>query len=173
MLIAGMACLLILRPDAKCFPRLQSVLVYPEAFWVHHPEPDELGLVSDDPELNIGESWEDTRVILSWEDVEAALAGDAVNVAVHEFAHQLDAGEGAPQLPDYSRWSAVMQAAYKELCDKGSPVLDDYGSEGPGEFFAVATEAYFQSGSQLKAHHAALYELLRDFYRLETAESGL
>ncbi|MGH8562496.1 MAG: zinc-dependent peptidase, partial [Nevskiales bacterium] len=66
VLIAGLACLLVLRPDAKVFPRLRSVLIYPEAFWVHHPEPDELGLVSDEPELQIGESWSAARVILSW-----------------------------------------------------------------------------------------------------------
>jgi Mlc titration factor MtfA (ptsG expression regulator) len=55
------------------------------------------------------------------------------------------------------------------LCDKGSPVLDDYGTEGPGEFFAVATEAYFQGGRELKRHHRELYELLKDYYLLETA----
>ena len=173
VLIAGMACLLILRPNAKVYPRLRSVLVYPEAFWVRHQEPDELGLVDDEPELTLGESWSGTRVILSWQDVQAALAGDEVNVVAHEFAHQLDdenpASEGAPLLPEYSRWSRVMQAAFDELCGSGSPVLDDYGAEGPGEFFAVATEAYFQRGAALKRHHAELYALLRDYYLIETA----
>jgi Mlc titration factor MtfA (ptsG expression regulator) len=175
VLIAGLAGLLVLRPDARPYPRLRSILVYPEAFWVHHPEPDELGLVSDEPQLQIGESWSETRVVLSWEDVQAALAGDAVNVVAHEFAHQLDdegGGEGAPRLRDYARWSQVMRAAYDELREQGSPVLDDYGAEGPGEFFAVATEAYFQRGAELKAQHPELYGLLRDYYRLETAHPG-
>ncbi|MGH8453544.1 MAG: zinc-dependent peptidase, partial [Nevskiales bacterium] len=72
-------------------------------------------------------------------------------------------------LKDYSRWSQVMRDSYEALCGQGSPVLDDYGAEGPGEFFAVATEAYFQRGAELKAHHAALYALLRDYYQIETA----
>lgn len=169
VLIAGIATLLVLRPNAQVYPQLRSILVYPRAFWVRHHEPDEDGLVYEDEVLQLGESQDWGRVILSWEDVEAALAGDPVNVAAHEFAHQLDTGEGAPDLPEYARWSKVMQAAYDELVEHGSKVLDDYGSEGPAEFFAVATESYFQRGARLHQHHPDLYALLRDFYLLETA----
>jgi MtfA peptidase len=174
VLVAGMACLLILRPDARVYPGLRSVLLYPTAFWVRHEEPDDTGLVYEDEVLQVGESQEWGRVILSWEDVEAALEGDPVNVPAHEFAHQLNEEsphEGAPRLADYARWSQVMGAAYEELCARGSPVLDDYGTEGPGEFFAVATEAYFQSGRELRRHHRDLYELLRDYYLLETGRA--
>ena len=154
VLVAGMAGLLILREDARVYPDLRSVLLYPTAFWVRHQEPDDIGLVYEDEVLQVGESQEWGRVILSWEDVEAALDGDPVNVPAHEFAHQLDdeapGHDGAPLLADYTRWSKVMTAAYEELCDAGSPVLDDYGTEGPSEFFAVATEAYFQRGRELK-----------------------
>ncbi|MCI0749838.1 MAG: zinc-dependent peptidase [Nevskiales bacterium] len=169
VLVAGLACLLILRPDAKVFPNLRSVLLYPTAFWVRHEEPDEIGVVHEGEVLQVGESQDWGRVVLSWEDVEAALAGDAVNVVAHEFAHQLDVGAGAPNLPDYARWSRVMQEAYDELCAKGSPVLDAYGAEGPAEFFAVATESYFQRGEELRSHHPELYVLLKDYYLLETA----
>ncbi|MGH8482454.1 MAG: zinc-dependent peptidase [Nevskiaceae bacterium] len=174
VLVAGMACLLILREGARVYPNLRSVLLYPTAFWVRHQEPDDIGLVYEDEVLQVGESQEWGRVILSWEDVEAALDGDPVNVPAHEFAHQLNEEsphEGAPWLPDYTRWSKVMGAAYETLCDQGSPVLDDYGTEGPGEFFAVATEAYFQSGRELKRHHRELYELLRDYYLIDTARA--
>ena len=171
VLIAGMACLLILRQDARVYPSLRSILLYPTAFWVRHEEPDEIGVVYQDEVLQVGESQDWGRVILSWEDVEAALEGDEVNVPAHEFAHQLNEEsphEGAPRLADYTRWSKVMTAAYEELCDKGSPVLDEYGTVGPGEFFAVATESYFQRGRELRRHHRDLYELLRDYYLLET-----
>lgn len=172
VLIAGLACLLILRPDASVFRGLSAVLVYPAAFWVRHHEPDALGLVSDDPQLQIGESWHGERVVLSWEDVEAALAGDAVNVVVHEFAHQLDdenpGSPGAPKLADYGEWSRVMQAEFERLQKRSSPVLDDYGLEGPTEFFAVATEAFFQNGRDLRRFHAPLYRLLRGYYGFET-----
>jgi hypothetical protein len=173
VLIAGMACLLILRPEAAVYPNLRSVLLYPTAFWVRHEEPDEAGVVYEDEVLQVGESQDWGRVVLSWEDAEAALDGDPVNVPAHEFAHQLDdeapGHEGAPLLADYARWSSVMSAAYAALCRKGSPVLDDYGTEGPSEFFAVATESYFQDGAALRRHHRALYDLLRDYYLLDTA----
>lgn len=170
--IAGIAALLVLRPDARAYPNLRSVLLYPTAFWVRHEEPDELGLVSDEEVLQLGESHEWGRVVLSWEDVEAALDGDAVNVPAHEFAHQLDeenpATEGAPLLSDYARWSSVMQAEYGRLEREGSEVLDDYGLEGPAEFFAVATESYFQRGAELRRHHPELFALLRDYYLVDT-----
>lgn len=172
--VAALACLLILRPSTRVFPALRSVLLYPEAFLVPQTEPDEDGLVSDDPVEHIGESWSAERVILSWADVEAALAGDEVNVVVHEFAHQLDDEspevEGAPLLHDYGRWSAVMQREYERLQrHRRPPVLDPYGAENPAEFFAVVTEAYFQRGAELRRHHAELYELLRAYYGLDTA----
>ena len=172
VLVAGQACLMILREDARVYPALRSVLLYPTAFWVRHEEPDEAGVVYEDEVLQVGESQEWGRVILSWEDCEAALAGDPVNVPAHEFAHQLDeenpATEGAPLLADYARWSQVMGEAYERLRKKGSAVLDDYGCEGPAEFFAVASEAYFQSAARLKRHHRDLFELLKDYYLLDT-----
>ncbi len=169
-LTAGLACLLVLRPQAQVFPRLRSVLLYPSAFLVPQREPDEFGLVSDEPQEQIGESWEDQRVVLSWADVETALEGDAVNVVAHEFAHQLDIGQGFPAGVDPARWAPVMQREFERLQrHRRPPVLDTYGAEGPEEFFAVATEAFFQRGADLKLHHGELYELLRDFYCLETA----
>lgn len=172
--VAGLACLLILRPGAPVFPAVRSVLLYPDAFLVRHEEPDEFGLVHDGPVEQIGESWQGDRVVLSWADVRAALDGDEVNVVAHEFAHQLDdespETEGAPALRDYTRWAEVMEREYKRLQrHRRPPVLDPYGAESPGEFFGVVTEAYFQRGVELRRHHAELYALLRDFYRLDTA----
>ncbi|HUS25179.1 MAG TPA: M90 family metallopeptidase [Candidatus Binatia bacterium] len=178
VLVAGVAALLVLREDAAAYPQLRSVLLYPRAFWVRHREPYDIGgdleLVSDEEQLQLGESQDVGRVVLSWEDVQAALAGDPVHVAAHEFAHQLNDEnpgiEGAPPLADYGRWSRVMEAALQELGRRGSPVLDEYGLEGPAEFFAVATEAYLQRGALLQRHHPELYALLRDYYLLDTAQ---
>lgn len=167
--IAGYACLLVLRPGALVFPQLQSVLVYPGAFLVPVNEPDEFGLVSDEPEARIGESWEGERVILSWEDVQAAAEGADHNVVVHEFAHQLDDETpqiaGAPRLPDYGRWSKVMQREFERLQrHRRPPVLDVYGAQSPQEFFCVASEAFVQRPEALRRHHPELFEVLRAYY---------
>ncbi|WP_028081243.1 zinc-dependent peptidase [Solimonas soli] len=177
LIVAGLVGLLLLRDDAEVFPPLRSVLLYPAAFLVPHDEPDELGLVDDEPVEQIGESWQGDRVILSWQDVEAALRGDAVNVVVHEFAHQLDDenpwSEGAPRLAevgDYAAWSQVMQREYERLQrHRRPPVLDPYGAESPGEFFGVVSEAFFQQPQALRRHHAELYALLAAYYRLDPA----
>ena len=172
-LVAGMACLMILRPGARLFPELRQVLIYPGPFLVPVTEPDEFGLVPDGPEERVGESWQGDRVILSWPDVEAALDGDEINVVVHEFAHQLDdegdAGEGAPLLPDYERWSQVMKMEFERLRrHRRPPVLDPYGAESPAEFFGVVSEAFFQRGPELARHHPALHGVLRDYYGFDT-----
>ncbi len=176
-LIAALACLLILRPQAPVFPRLRSVLVYPGAFLVPGIQ-DEHGLVWDEAEERIGESWGGDRVILSWPDVEAGLDGGDVNVVAHEFAHQLDdhkgGAEGAPTQVDAARWAHVMRTEYERLQrHRRPPVLDPYGAQSPAEFFAVATEAYFQRGAALQRHHPELYALLRDYYLLDTARLGV
>ncbi|MGH8446033.1 MAG: zinc-dependent peptidase [Solimonas sp.] len=176
LIVAGLAALLLLRDDATLFPAVRSVLLYPAAFLVRHSEPDEFGLVDDEPVEQIGESWQGDRVILSWQDVEAALAGDEVNVVIHEFAHQLDDenpwSEGAPLLADYTQWSQVMRHEYERLQrHRRPPVLDPYGAESPGEFFGVVSESFFQRPVELRRHHAELYALLAAYYRLDPASA--
>jgi len=182
LLIAGLACLLRLQPQAErqpLFPEIREMLIYPEAFLVpplHEPISDEgLELVDDVPDERIGEQGPG-QVVLSWADVEAALAGDPVNVVIHEFAHALDeenpAGEGAPPMPPElaSEWAEVMGAEYARLQrHRRPPVLDKYGAQSPGEFFGVVSEAYFQQPGALRQHHPALHALLARYYGLDAA----
>lgn len=172
VLVCGIAALLCLGAEQPPFPQLRTVLLYPAAFGVRDPEPDELGLVWDEPVETLGESWSGQRVVLSWADVEAALAGDPVNVVVHEFAHQLDdaapQAEGAPPLPDYKEWSRVMQAEFAALPAGEGEVIDPYGAQSPVEFFAVVVEAYFQSGAALAEQHPALYRLMARYFGFDT-----
>jgi len=126
-----------------------------------------------------GESWVQGQVLLSWQDV---LKGgddpaDGNNVVIHEFAHQLDQAKGfangAPALrsrADYQRWSAVMQYefdALRERAARGEPgLLDSYGATDPAEFFAVASEVFFERAAELAYAHPALYQELSRYYRL-------
>ncbi len=48
-------------------------------------------------------------------------------------------------------------------------MLDGYGAEDPAEFFAVATETFFEEPVLLKQRHPRLYEELADFYRQDPA----
>jgi Mlc titration factor MtfA (ptsG expression regulator) len=105
---------------------------------------------------------------------------DGYNVVFHEFAHQLDdesgIADGAPPLPErsmYAEWSRVLGAEYAalgEAAERHRPtLLDEYGAESPAEFFAVATEAFFETPRELKAAHRELYEQLSLFYKQDPA----
>ena len=130
-----------------------------------------------------GESWETGSVILSWDNT---LAGgrnddDGMNVVIHEFAHQIDQydgiADGVPKLPtreDYARWASVMELHYRELKEASKtrdpePFLDPYGATDPCEFFAVATESFFEDPLDLEYEHPELYEELAKFYGLDPA----
>jgi Mlc titration factor MtfA (ptsG expression regulator) len=180
--IAAQACLLVVNRAARLYDDLYSVLVYPAAFIapdVHH---DEAGVVHHHEQVLAGQTWDTHRVILSWDDVQASgVAGnEGFNVVYHEFAHYLDAEDGhvngAPMLGDahhYERWSLVMNAEFQKLqaaAERGEPTLiDPYGAEDPGEFFAVVTEVFFELPGELRAQHGALYDELRRYYRLDPA----
>jgi MtfA peptidase len=182
VLIAGLACLLILDRETDYYPNLRQVLVYPGAFLVAMEESDEAGVVSNDPHALSGESWSQSQVILSWEDVVegAAVDDDGYNVVIHEFAHQLDqeAGyaNGAPALASrgqYARWSRVLGEEYERLrasAEAGeASLLDDYGATDPAEFFAVLAEVFFEQPQLLREENLLLYQELSRFFRVDPA----
>lgn len=180
--VAAQACLLLLNRPTDYYPRLRQILVYPRAFWVPHTQPDEHGLVHADDELRAGESWDEGQVILAWDETRdsARIPDDAFNVALHEFAHQLDAenglSNGAPDLGSpqrHARWAEVMRRAFTALQDQlargEETVLDPYAATDPVEFFAVATEAFFERASDLAQADPDLYAELAGFYRVDPA----
>jgi Mlc titration factor MtfA (ptsG expression regulator) len=175
--IASQACLLILNRSEHVFDELRSILVYPDEFVVRDAV-EEHGVVTARERTLAGQSWDTARIILSWRDVRDA--GDGYNVVIHEFAHYLDeeegAANGAPLLygpRDYARWADVMQRAYDELAaraDAGEDtLLDPYGVEDEAEFFAVASETFFELPRELRAEHPELYAELAGYYRLDPA----
>jgi Mlc titration factor MtfA (ptsG expression regulator) len=138
------------------------------------------GVLQEQRQALSGESWTQGQVILSWEHVleGAALPDDGANVVLHEFAHQLDQqkghANGAPPLRGaarYARWSQVLGAEFERLramAHEGLPtLLNPYGASDPAEFFAVATEAFFEQPAALAAEAPALYAELSAFYRVD------
>ncbi len=168
--IAAQACILILNQPLKLYPKLETILVYPHSY-VHGA--DSSGIVQ-------GESWQYGPVILSWDDT---LGGgrnvhDGHNVVMHEFAHQLDQedgyADGTPILHGkgkYSAWTKILAEEYEEfeqMCREGKgKVMNEYGATNPAEFFAVATETFFEKPEQMQKRYPELYEQLRGYYRIE------
>jgi Mlc titration factor MtfA (ptsG expression regulator) len=180
--IAAQACLLVVNRAARLYDELYSVLVYPAAFIAPDEHHDEAGVVHRHDRVLSGQTWDTHRVILSWDDVQAGAAdpGAGFNVVYHEFAHYLDAEDGgvngAPLLGEaahYENWSKVMTEEFEKLrlaAARDEPTLiDPYGAEDPGEFFAVVTETFFELPVELREQHAALYDEFRRYYRLDPA----
>lgn len=178
--IAAGACLLLLNERETYFPRLRSILVYPSAYLVNETTYTGNYVVEERRVARLGESWTADQLILSWEQVKQDTRNwkDGHNVVLHEFAHQLDQedgkAEGVPILPqksDYAIWAKVMTEEYQILCNdiqRGrNTVMDSYGATNPAEFFAVATETFFEKPHQLLKQHRSLYEQLQYYYQLD------
>lgn len=181
VLITAQASLLLIgREDHEFFPLLRSILVYPSGYADSGRRTFDLR--EDGETHRLGESWTTGSVVLAWDEVLRGAAGshDGTNLVLHEFAHQLDqadgSSDGAPELDDwedYQDWSRVFKEHYEELVDDVNSgrdtLLDDYGAEDPAEFFAVATETFFERPKRMSREAPDLYAELRDFYGLDPA----
>lgn len=179
VVIAAQACLLLLNHGGRVYPKLNSVLIYPSAFRVQHQAHQEDGTVDTAGRDLAGESWSNGKVILSWDNVERGVSDftDGNNVVLHEFAHQLDSASGstngAPTLRknSYRTWSNVFSSNFNNLRKRAqrrrATVMDTYGATNPAEFFAVATETFFEKPHDLKARRPELYEELMQYYQMD------
>ncbi|MCI0400083.1 MAG: zinc-dependent peptidase [Gammaproteobacteria bacterium] len=181
--IAAEACVLILNRKTDYYPGLNSILVYPAEFIVRGVHHDGAGVYTDEEQILSGESWGEGKVVLSWDDARrrSSSVSFGENVVLHEFAHQLDQQDGrANGVPildrraDYPRWTRVFTNGFEGLraqVDRGEgSCINEYGAESPAEFFATATEAFFEKSEQLKQEHGELYEELRNYYKVDPAE---
>ena len=184
VVIAARACLLVLwrvELDSPLYPDLETIIIYPSTYRAKVQRREGYVLI-DDEQTRLGESWERGVVVLSWAAVlsSAANARDGHDVVLHEFAHQLDAQDGAmdgtPELDDlerYSVWSRVAGAEYAELVDAvehhRKTSIDAYGASNAPEFFAVVVEQFFEQPLALEQRHQELYRELATFFRFDPA----
>ena len=185
VLIAAQACLLVNAQEGDPYPHVDTILVYPGTFrpkrfsWT--PSAD-----AEPGRPTLGEAWQHGVVILAWDRARAGARNpfDGRNVVLHEFAHQLDGADGAmdgtPPLDGrsaYAAWAGVLEREFDALqaAEAGGrrTVLDHYGAENRAEFFAVATEAFFEKPRQLRQKHPELYRELGRFYRQDPAAGAV
>jgi len=155
--------------------------VYPAAFVARHSSVDAAGVLQQNHRVLSGESWGLGKVILSWRDSQSGGRDfhDGHNVVIHEFAHQLDqetgAANGAPRLTSKanSHWPEIFSQAFQQLGYEASrgleSLLDYYGATNPAEFFAVASEVFYEKPQALQHRHPQLYEQLKVFYHVDPA----
>ncbi len=181
--IAAQACVLTLGRSVDAFDHVRSILVYPDRYWAPDVYEDESGIVTEEVEERDGEAWELGTVVLSWRELLAdARTLNGRNLVLHELAHQVDLLDhlmpsGTVDPEERARrvgWGDTFLAAYEAFCvevDAGRRVkaLDPYGAEDEAEFFAVATESFFERGAFLQANHPDLYGVLAAYYNLDPA----
>jgi len=178
--IAAHACLLLLNRPGGYYPNLRQVLVYPDSFVVERDQTDNVGVAHRARQILAGESWSQGQVVLSWQDTidGAAIPDDGQNVAIHEFAHQLDQetgqANGAPALAhpsQYPRWAAVMSEEFRTLQARvtrgAASLFCDYAATDPAEFFAVASEVFFEQPGTMAQEHPALYQQFTQYYQVD------
>jgi len=180
--IAAQACILLLNRKTKIYPKCTSILVYPKTL-AFIQDTQEGHFVTEEKGEMLGESWLDGPVVLTWDSVMhgAEHISDGQNVVFHEFAHQLDQedgrAEGYPVLGEHSHyltWARHLGAGYKRLKKKlkrgEKTFLGEYAAMNPAEYFAVATEVFFEKPKLLKEKLPMIYQELKKFYKVNPIE---
>lgn len=184
--IAGQACLLVLELPHRMYREVEAILVYPstvlrpaagQGVFVRAADP-----IVHGPVALLGEAHLGGPVVLAWDRVlrDGKRPQDGHNLVYHEFAHKLDmldgSADGTPPLHDraaLARWAKTCESAFlalREATAQGrASELDSYGATNEAEFFAVATEHFFDRPGPLQQHLPELYEVLKGFYRQDPA----
>ena len=181
LIVAANACLLVIHRNDAIFLGFKTVLIYPDTY-VAKQVSIESGVTVSKNSVRAGESWHGGPIVLSWSDVmRGSLDGeDGHNVVLHEFAHKLDeenlTTNGMPILRNreqYASWVEVLNKEYEAFLSrvdrKKNKVIDEYGAVSPPEFFAVATESFFEKGPAMAARLPELYKQLQDYYGVDPA----
>lgn len=160
------------------FDRVQSILVYPGP--IRNREMQRGYLVSHEESYYSGLAWQGGPLIFSWPNVinGSRRPGDGANVVIHEFVHHIDGLDGemggtpiihSPELK--ARWESVFSRRYNELVrdlkNNHPPKIDEYAATNMAEFFAVASESFFDSPDRLYHNLPDVYEVLKDYFDLD------
>lgn len=193
--VAAQACILILELGVSQFDGWSEIIIYPGKFAPKREVTDHAGVVHTTRDALAGEAWLGGPLVLSYEDVASPdhqrhhySFSSAYNVVIHEFAHKLDMRNGdANGFPPLHKgmsavaWKRDFMAAYLDFCkrvdhadeyehlDHGASLdalpMDPYGSESPAEFFAVASETFFERPESLASGYPQVYGQLKAFYK--------
>lgn len=180
--IAGSACLMILARDHDLLREVESILVYPTAVVLpEQPRGTFDGsphIVGGEPTVALGVAHRGGPMVLAWDSVIAGTrnAKDGRNVVIHEVAHKIDfldgEADGTPPLDTREQraaWAKACSDAFHAHVQGDEHLLRDYATTNEAEFFAVASEVFFEKPKQLARELPDLYAVLRDFYRLDLA----
>lgn len=174
--IAGQACLMLIGVEDYYFDNVRTILVYPQIFSRQTTD----GINSNVVQHRAGEAWQGGPIVLSWRD---ALRGgrnedDGQNLVIHEFAHALDGLDGEmggnvmfDDAATTEEWERVVDREFAKLVQAKEhgyrTLLDHYGATNRAEFFAVASETFFELPRELQYEHPELFRLLQKYFHVD------
>lgn len=172
--IAAIAALPILGLDPGWYENWHEIVLHPDTFVKQHEWQDVTGIVHRQRRTLEGEAWLQGPVVLSWHDIAAGTHGP--KLVVHELAHKLDmlndVANGFPPLHrtmNHRVWTEAFNHAYADLqyrvANQQATAIDAYGATNPAEFFAVASETFFDAPHTLHDTYPEVYAQLCAFYR--------
>lgn len=173
-LVAASAVIPVFRLPGWRWSNVHEVLLYANAFTPDFRSPTRreghaVGVVGD------GELRGTMILTRPYLELAFARARDGRNTGIHEFAHLIDWADGtidgtpAVLLP-HAEGLAWVELMRKEMLriEAGRSILDRYALTNPAEFFAVASEEFFERPEALREKHRELYDLLTRAYRQHT-----
>ena len=183
--IAGTGCQLLLGRDHDLFADVSSIVIYPSA--VVMPEQVrstwDPGLIPGEGDVAIsGMARRGGAMVLAWDEALRGARGHhgGRNVVIHELAHKIDfldgVADGTPRLASGEArrtWARAFEPAFlaqRARASRGEEsLLRDYAITNEAEYFAVATEMFFEQPRALAAELPEIYAQLRELYRLDLA----
>jgi len=98
--------------------------------------------------------------------------GEIYNTGIHEFVHLLDKADGsADGVPEQLLskeqiiiWNKIADKAIEKI-KSGESDINPYGATNKTEFFAVASEYFFQRPDLLKENHLQLFEMMKEIFK--------
>ncbi|MCB9594447.1 MAG: zinc-dependent peptidase [Sandaracinaceae bacterium] len=168
LLVAASAVVVMFGRRGFRYPKLRDIVIYDRSFDEEYGDGGNiLGMVH-------GQG----PILFSARSLRQGFRGehDGHNVGYHEFAHVLDFDQGrADGVPGFMPWAAVhpwLKVMHDETSrvERGRSVLRQYAAKNEAEFFAVATEMFFERPEKLQQEQPELYALLEETYGQHPAE---
>ena len=170
LLVAASAVIPIFKIPNWNYSNLYDVLIYPDTFNQHHQVKGDnrntLGMV--------GTGYMEGKMILSIKALRHGFKNetDKNNTAIHEFVHLIDKLDGKIDgMPDILLdkqyaipWIDLMEQKINEI-NKNKSDIKRYGGTSKIEFFAVASEYFFERPKLMSKKHPILYKYLEDIFK--------
>ena len=177
--IAAQACLLLLHRETEYYPRLVTILVYPSAYVARSIEPIGGGFVLEGEVGLLGEAqkrpaWSSCRGTTCGPGPPISTMGRTSSCTSSRISSTRRTGlpmvrrswsNGASTSPGHGCSGRNTPSCARIRRAGGARSSTKYGATNPAEFFAVATECFFEKpGAMMKKHPGRYTRPLKAYY---------